>query len=209
MPGALPIRKKRSLFRVLAGHVVALASTLFFVGAQANTPQTLLERANAALHLDPETSLAFSCRYGSVNARASSKTTTDGLCVFNKPNRQFHFVSDTPDTLQPLTFTLMPEQIVSFGQTVIRDGIFVRSPVDQIQIRISGLTYFADLPRREAFALTDAMDAAGFVRQEGLKAIRPDAPALPTAQVWPRSYYPPHFVPYGYPPYRHFYFRNW
>lgn len=189
--------------------MAALASTLLFASAQANTPQTLLERANAALGLDPETSLAFSCRYGSVSARATSKTTTEGLCVFNKPNRQFHFVSEAPDAMQPLTFTLMPEQIVSFGQTVIRDGIFVRSPVDQIQIKVLGLTYFANLPRREAFALTDAMDAAGFVRQEGLKAIRPDAPALPAAQAWPPPYYPPHFTPYGYPPYRHFYFRNW
>lgn len=181
-----------------------LAALMIAVTAQASTPQTLTEQASAALHLDPETSLAFACRSSSVSSGAHVKTLTEGLCIFDKPSRRFHLVSDASDPQHPLIFTLMPEQILSFGQVTLHDGFFVKTPVDQIQIRISGTTFIANLPRQHAFALTDAMDAAGFTRQEGLHAIRQYVPPPPPhVNAWP------YYQPFGYPPYRHFYFRNW
>lgn len=187
------------LTALLCATTLAISTIAF-----ASTPQTLTEQANAVLHLDPETSLAFSCRYSSVTPGANIKTLAEGLCIFDKPSRRFHLVSDASDPQHPLIFTLMPEQILSFGQVTLHDGFFVKTPIDQIQIRISGATFIANLSRQQAFALTDAMDAAGLTRQEGLHAIRPHVPPPPPhVNAWP------HYQPFGYPPYRHFYFRNW
>lgn len=180
-----------------------IATLMITVSADASTPPTLTEQANAALHLDPETSLAFACRYSPVSTDARIKTLTEGVCIFDKPSRRFHLVSNASDPQHPLIFTLMPEQILSFGQAKLHDGFFVKTPIDQIQIRISGLTYIANLPRQQAFALTDAMDAAGLTRQEGVKAMHQYTPPPPHVNAWPHQH------PFGYPPYRHFYFRNW
>lgn len=186
---------------------IATWLALFAPGqANASSAGSLYDRANASLHLEFEMTLAFDCRFGLTKDATAPKTLSSGLCVFDKVTRQFHLVSESADPSQPVIRSLSPVQILSFGHAVLRDGVLAKTPVDQIQLRTHDLTVVANLARQEAFALTDAMDAAGFVRQEGVRAIRPPAPPAPPI-AGPHYYFA---YPYRHPyPYGPFYYRHW
>lgn len=194
------------LRKVMIGSAVAWIAVVAAGQANASVPGSLYDRVHASLHLEFEMTLAFDCRFGITTDSTAPKTLSVGLCIFDKVTRQFHLVSESTDPAQPSIRSLSPAQIQSFGQAVLRDGVFVKTPVDQIQLRTPDQTVIANLNRQEAFALTDAMDAAGFSRQEGARAIRP---SLPPAPPMARPHY---FFSYPYPhpyPYGPFYYRHW
>ena len=183
------------------------AWVVLLAGSQVNASAvgSLYDRANASLHLEYEMTLAFDCRFGFTVDSTAPKTLSAGLCIFDKVTRQFHLVSESSDPSQPLIRSLAPAQIQSFGRAELRDGVFVKTPVDQIQLRTPGQIVIANLSRQQAFAITDAMDAAGFVRQEGARAIRPPSPPAPPMA------HPHYFFAYPYPhpyPYGPFYYRH-
>lgn len=196
----------RYLRKTIFGLAIAGMMALYVGQAGASVVESLYDRANASLHLEFETTLAFDCRFGFTEDNTAPKALSTGLCIFDKSSRQFHLVSESADPTQPAIQSLLPTQILSFGQAVLREGVFVKTPVDQIQIRIPNQIAIANLSRQEAFALTDAMDAAGFIRQERAKAIFPPAPPAP-----PLAH--PHYFfsyPYAYPyPHGPFYHRRW
>ncbi len=194
-------RRQRAIIG-LAAWVALLAGS----PVNASVAAPLYDRANASLHLEFEMTLAFDCQFGFTTDNTSPKNLSAGLCIFDKVTRRFHLVSESADPAQPSIRSLSPAQIQSFGQAVLRDGVFVKTPVDQIQLRTPDQTVIANLSRQEAFALTDAMDAAGFVRQEGARAIRPPLPPAPP-MARPHYYFSyPYLHPYPYGP---FYYRHW
>ena len=184
--------------------VVVWIALLAVGQANASAAGSLYDRASGSLHLEFEMTLAFDCRFGLTTDSTAPKTLSAGLCIFDKVTRQFHLVSESADPDQPLIRSLSPAQIQSFAQAVLRDGVFVKAPIDQIQLRTPGQIVIANLNRQEAFALTDAMDAAGFVRQERARVIRPPAPPAPAHPHYFFSYPYPHPYPYG-----PFYYRHW